>query len=533
MAGPPPPPTPPPTPAPGPSNPPSTVSTSPPSPAEVAQQQIETQVDLEAETGLKIRGILGGLPVAEQTQEYFAVFEEAGDTGPEIIDKTQFRITYLVDSDLGTSKPSADSDTAINMTQNFERGRTCVVRADNATVLNQNLTGKQEIYNVGSVALIATTETGSSPQAYNTTMSFSDPRGQDIVSDAEDVSCLFTAGNPNTPLGTGEDTLMSYPNAIKPISGSDFLSIGPGTDGIFNTITWNANTTEAGTRVVVQGNAFIQNGNESPTMGVTGKVTLEFDDGGTGNFFALDTHHFAISPGDTTYHYPDVYSAPFFKNYVIGSKFRIRVSRTGLSSNTIRIRGGNFRVRQEYLPGEVVIEGLNATFAPYWENQYTNYDPPTGSGYSVLTASAGFSYFINSNFRAKLSPESAAFDPKGDTVTFSPIITDLNMTPGDEIRFEYNKNKVHTVTNVTEFENGTIAITLSPQISTGSNVDHFTYYRIQQDGGYVLINTEKNNTVAGEQPFSGIILPEYPTEDLKNKSDQLIYQLKEANIIEK
>ena len=87
--------------------------------------------------------------------------------------------------------------------------------------------------------------------------------------------------------------------------------------------------------------------------------------------------------------------------------------------------------------------------------------------------------------------------------------------------------------NVTEFENGTIALTLSPQISTGSVVDHFTYYRIQQDGGYVIVNTEKNNTVAGEQPFSGIILPEYPSEALKERSDELIYQLKEANIIEK
>jgi len=58
----------------------------------------QIQSDLEVQTGLSLQGTLGGLPVAEKNQAYFAVFDEAGDTGPEIIDKTQFRITYIVDS---------------------------------------------------------------------------------------------------------------------------------------------------------------------------------------------------------------------------------------------------------------------------------------------------------------------------------------------------------------------------------------------------------------------------------------------------
>jgi len=182
---------PPPTPDPGPSVVPQVDNTAPST--DPIQVQIDNQNQLEADTGLLVRGILGGLPVAEQNQEYFAVFEEAGDAGPEIINKTQFRITYLVDSNLSTQKPSADSDAAINVTQNFEKGKIAVVRADNATVLNQNLTGKQTIYDVGSIALIATTETGSAPGAYITTMSFADDSGQDIVQNAEDISCLFSS----------------------------------------------------------------------------------------------------------------------------------------------------------------------------------------------------------------------------------------------------------------------------------------------------------------------------------------------------
>ena len=65
---------------------------------------LKIQETLRIQTGEPIGGVLGGLPVvASQNQEFFAVFDEAGSTGPEIIDKTQFRITYLVNSNLETS----------------------------------------------------------------------------------------------------------------------------------------------------------------------------------------------------------------------------------------------------------------------------------------------------------------------------------------------------------------------------------------------------------------------------------------------
>ena len=102
-----------------------------------ALQAIQTQ--LQESTGETINGIIGGLPVAEQNQEYFLVFDEAATTDPEIIDKTQFRVTYVVDSNLNTSKPTEETDAALNATQNFEKGRNCLVRADNGTILNNIL----------------------------------------------------------------------------------------------------------------------------------------------------------------------------------------------------------------------------------------------------------------------------------------------------------------------------------------------------------------------------------------------------------
>jgi len=69
----------------GPSKPPTTSPRPDTGQQTPAQQEQTLQEKLEAETRLQIRGILGGLPVAEQRQEYFVVFDEAGDTGPELI----------------------------------------------------------------------------------------------------------------------------------------------------------------------------------------------------------------------------------------------------------------------------------------------------------------------------------------------------------------------------------------------------------------------------------------------------------------
>ena len=61
--------------------------------AEVALSQQDQINNLQAlYPGLSVEGILGGLPVAEKNQEYFVVFDEAGDTSPEIPNQTQLII---------------------------------------------------------------------------------------------------------------------------------------------------------------------------------------------------------------------------------------------------------------------------------------------------------------------------------------------------------------------------------------------------------------------------------------------------------
>lgn len=121
---------------------------------------------------LQINGVLGGLPVAEKNQEYFAVFEEAGDTSPELIGKTQFKVTYLCDSQLNIDKPMDGGVSLSNINQNFERQKFARVRADQGTALNPQLVGSHPIIAVGTLAPVGGSQIGKGPLDYVTTMSF-------------------------------------------------------------------------------------------------------------------------------------------------------------------------------------------------------------------------------------------------------------------------------------------------------------------------------------------------------------------------
>lgn len=142
--------------------------------ANQANQQDEiTILQAEDSTIPPVNGILGGLPVAERNSEYFVVVKEVGDTSPEIIGQSQFKVVYLCDSQLNVSKPSAGGGPALlNINQNFERQKNAVVRVNQGTVLNQQLAGTHKITAVGSLEPIGGTQIGTSPLAYVTTMSF-------------------------------------------------------------------------------------------------------------------------------------------------------------------------------------------------------------------------------------------------------------------------------------------------------------------------------------------------------------------------
>ena len=118
--------------------------------------------------GLEVKGTLGGLPVAEQTQDYFLVFQQVGSTSPEILNQSAYFITYLVQSDGTVSKPSEDNDALINLLQNFPINKSVGVRLDQGTALNSDLGGIKRVTAIGEQQNIIFTQTGTSLTSYNT-----------------------------------------------------------------------------------------------------------------------------------------------------------------------------------------------------------------------------------------------------------------------------------------------------------------------------------------------------------------------------
>lgn len=513
-------------------------------------QLIELQQNLAQTTGEPINGILGGLPVASQNQAFFVVFDEAGSTGPEIIEKTQFRITYLVNANLETSKPVANSPAAFNITQNFEKSKICKVRADNATVLNQNLTGEQAVYDVGTLRLISTTEYGKGKDEYITTMSFNGLGSQDIIGNAQDISGL-AGGNEDdrdeNNLNSAGTLQVRFSNIITPISQSagGYEWVEYTTDPSHYDIIQD--TVVAGTRAKFVANAThkVNGVQNQQTVNFVAKIQKE-DSAGIKT--DLDTFTYAVTnraPGTTLNRTINISLDSGFQNFNNADEITFLIVRSGNDGPNSYVEGGTFELAQETPQGDILIMGVNATTASYW----SGFENVSGSGvdpndlnqaYAILTASAEFGNFANGQFQQRIATASEAFDPELDGNTFNPIQSPLEFLTGDEIRFEYNKNKVHKVIRTVRDVDG-LKVYIQPGIDTqtllvadtiGTQLNHFTHYRIDPDGGYLIINQVKDNVAGVDQDFKGIITPQYPSEALKAKEDELIFELKTAGIIE-
>ena len=147
------------------------------------QQQYIQQQEIEQEEFLlgPINGVLGGLPVAEQNQDYFFIFKGAGGTGPEIIDNTAYFIQYIVDSNGNVDKPSQGSIARLNAIQNFPQGKTTTVRIDNTSGINTQLDGDHTITGLGVQQPILYTQFGIPSSSYTTDISFTVPGGAPLV----------------------------------------------------------------------------------------------------------------------------------------------------------------------------------------------------------------------------------------------------------------------------------------------------------------------------------------------------------------
>ena len=80
---------------------------------------------------------------------------------------------------------------------------------------------------------------------------------------------------------------------------------------------------------------------------------------------------------------------------------------------------------------------------------------------------------------------------------------------------------------------GYLKIRLNQKPPDGIILNNFILHRVNSNKpSYIILDVDKNDAAGNLLGFSGVILPKYPTQELKDNLDFLIADLKDKRIIE-
>jgi hypothetical protein len=217
--------------------------------------------------------------------------------------------------------------------------------------------------------------------------------------------------------------------------------------------------------------------------------------------------------------------------------------------------GGNFVIIEQETPPNSqgadlpdAIPGYNTAYAPYFVTCYNITSSYSSSGvvnpnasYSLLVLTPQFSSIFRSNQTQTIN---SASQSGIDGMNFNKCTIPLGQTQaGDFIRFEYNKNNVRLITGVDYWYNFVSGSTLygdeyivwkiSPPLGTtptGSvmTLNHFNMYRMVNNGNYIILDVPRTDKGVFS---SGILQPEYSSDELINNYNKIITTLTEKETI--
>lgn len=447
----------------------------------------------------------GALPAAEQNQTYIAYFDGVGGTGPEIIGQTAYFIKYLIDEEGNVTNPEPGNVGLVNLMDNFEVGKRAVVNAhfDSSITLGNLVGGPFNITGIGRISPILITETGSSLGGHITTMSFNSINKYDVI------------GTPEFGFKATKNTTQNilYSDPETKITATSVINANDQYDGTNSVYTFVSNSFDYSNRV-----KFLVSGKVS--AGFTNSTTLQPIGSTITVSLRVKKNSSILTSLDLTFtraSSQQYYTLPFnidtgYLNFAIGDTVELAAD-----SFIPQIQGNDFKILAEDFSFSAINEypANTATASASWWSIGTYL---TGSNVSVLTSSADLYKWYGPDYIQVASQSIYDFG-------FSQITLPFEVIPGDFIRFEYNSDKVFNITNVETSDR--LYLTVTPPIPTGSVLDHFVLYRLVNDGTYVILDV--NKTSAGS--FSGILQPEYISEDLKNKYSNIVQKLTLEGII--
>lgn len=467
----------------------------------------------------------GELPAVEQNQTFIAYFDGVGGTGPEVIGQTAYFIKYLIDTNGNVSNPEPGVSALYNLIDNFEPGKNAVVRligSDPTLTANPNddaLTGLYKITHVGRITPILLSQSGSSSLDYATTMSFA------------------LLGNILNPLNVGVLTAKFRYASVTTIENVDYTNFDFASQTYSNNNSWtritggspvsssyriNTSSIDAGTRIRLNTQFQVQRvGSNNPGIDTNFRFRIIKNEDFNNIFFESDW--FPVPYDNSVSSLKQAVTSWFNANQ--NDRFLIQYKYSNTSEAQYNIFSGNntyFMVEQETAPLNDFITGVNVVTSSYWT--IGDYSGAT----TVLTASEDlFNIYQQQNTYQIPPTESLQFGFSPISTPFYPIL------PGDYIRFEYLPDAVYNITNVTTIpensnQSASLFLTTVPPITSGSNLDNFILYRVINDGTYVVLDV--NKPIAGNS-FTGIIQPEYMSQESINNYSDIIQDLTQRGVI--
>jgi len=450
-----------------------------------------------------VYGVLGGLPVAEQTQDYFIVFKGAGGTGPEIIDNTAYFIEYVVDYNGEIAKPSSDSIARLNLLQNFPIGKTAIVRTDNASSVNSQLGGEHLITGIGSQKPILYTQYGIPSSSYTLNLTFSAPNGAPAASTTT-VNDILGTMIKTSSLNFDDTTFAN-------LNGYDEIIVSPLDPGaqFVTSSGWLLMTSSFLRNInnfTFKASYNITNNNSRPAEMIIQIVNT------LNSASAQDI--FTISPNSSK------------QREITGIIPRNALPITSLFPR-VRLRA---QTSTPVTFSNIAFSLAATSPAPSFRTQTNFWSTGSDTNITWLTASS----FLSLNYGN--IQNTSNFAGTGGSFGLSPITNTFTPKKGDRIRFEYDPSKdyyIYETIPPLEDSQGLLKLKLNTTIPDGTNIDNFIIHRVDnEDIKYLILDVAKKSTISDpDNPFTGIILPKYPSERLKNNLDNILSQLKEKNIL--
>lgn len=484
--------------------------------------------------GIVADGVLGGLPVAEQNQEYFIVFKGAGGTGPEIIAQTAYFLEYLIDSDGNIFKPTENTSALNNLLQNFPTQKPVSVILDNASNASANLGGEIELTAVGLQQPILYSQTGSSAGAFTGSLFFKgDPTLGIVSSDSTltipDMTAFMekTTSLPSSQgLVTGYDSFVGGTPAFT-TGNARSASLGAGRYIVTSSAIGDLQT------FTLQATVRVKNPTSSPkdlTLSILENGNVLF---GGGSFIIPANSEFQTLTNTQQF------TSQFAINHLPDGEFlqlALLQDVDELTFDYIRFGCvGGYSGQNPTSEGDLLQDtGQNAP--PFWL---------TGSNSLYITASE----YLSQNYE-NVQLTSGSIQITGGTINIGNIFKNFNLSPihtpfkvkvGDRIRFLYNSLTDFHIYDVKEPQNevdGRLKLKLNTVLSqsfTETQLSNFVLHRTNKTlPRYVILNVDKQSGVVDttSNPFTGIILPQFPSEKLLNNLDSILNKLKVEGIIE-